>query len=104
MYIRLSKIMKKDYFRKILDEAIIQAKHEFDSYPDIKLNESILLQLVDIKKQVVENGVRFSEDEAYERYSLGILALRNFGGEDENDYPKKLSDIAWGISYYPSMA
>lgn len=95
--------MTRAYFKKILDEALVQARSEFETNPEIKLNESIYLQLVDIKKQVVEQQVKYTEAEAYERYSLGVLAVRNFGGEEGNDYPKKLSDIAWGISHYPFM-
>ncbi|WP_442587475.1 immunity protein Tsi6 family protein [Pedobacter sp. AW31-3R] len=95
--------MTKEYFEKILNEALVQVQYEVEANPEIKLNESIYMQLMDIKKRVVEQQLAYSEEEAYKTYSLGVLAIRNFGGEDGNDFPKKLSDIAWGISHYPSM-
>ncbi|WP_157273911.1 hypothetical protein [Pedobacter sp. BAL39] len=95
--------MTKEYFKKILNEALVQVQYEIEANPEIKLNESIYMQLMDIKKRVVEQQIVCSDEEAYKTYSLGVLAIRNFVGEDGNDYPKKLSDIAWGISYYPLM-
>jgi hypothetical protein len=32
---------------------------------------------------------------------MAVMVVRNF--YDEGDYPKKLSEIVWGISYYPGM-
>jgi hypothetical protein len=103
MYIRLSKIMTKAYFKTILHEALAQAKEEYNSTPDIQLYASIYNQLIDIRENIIDKEKVLTEEEAYEKYSLGVIAVRNFS-EQEGNYPKKLSDIAWGISHYPTMA
>ena len=105
MYIRLSKKMTKQYFQEILLSAIEQAKKEYEESPSITLNSSIYNQLMDIKKMVVDEKYNFTEEESRKRYSLGVLVVRNFDGylELDWDYPKKLVDIAGGISRYPNM-
>jgi hypothetical protein len=103
MYTRLSKVMTKSYFKKILNESIIEAKEEHNIAPNISLNESIYNQLIDIKKTVVDEGFVYNEEESAHKYPLGVMAVRNYGEYDEWDYPKKLVDISWGISQYPLM-
>ncbi len=103
MYIRLSKIMTKSYFRTILNDSVNIAKEEYEAAPDIELNKSIYNQLLDIRKTVVDEDYSYSEEDAAKKYSLGVIVIRNYGEYDEWDYPKRLSDISWGISLYPSM-
>lgn len=103
MYTRLSKIMTKSYFRKILDDALSQAKKEYENSPNIPINQSIYNQLMDIKKTVVEENHVYSEDEANGKYFIGIQAIRNFDGYDNFPYKDMLIDIDYGIPLYPTM-
>ena len=45
----------------------------------------------------------YTEDEADQKYSLGIMAIRNFDGYENFDYKDMLVDVAFGISLYPGM-
>lgn len=105
MYIRLSQKMTKKYFEEIFFSALEQARKEHEESPNIALNTSIYNQLVDIKKMVIDEKRAFSEEESRKRYTLGVLVVRNFDGylDLDWDYPKKLIDIAGGISRYPTM-
>lgn len=105
MYIRLEDNMTKSYFREILDDALSQAKKEYEDSPNIPINQSIYNQLVDIKKTVVVDNHIYTEEESRKKYPLGVMVIRNFEGylDQDWDYPKKLIDIAAGISRYPLM-
>lgn len=102
MYTRLENKMTKKYFREIVADALIQAEKEYNLNPDNTLSQSFFNQLKDIKKTVIEQNIVYTEDEAFKRYPMGVMAMRNFE-DDERDYPKQLSDIVWGISRYPEM-
>lgn len=105
MNTRLSQKLSKSYYREILNKALDQAKVEYESSPNISLNESIYRQLVDIKQSVIVKTQIFTEEESRNRYSLGVLVVRNFDGylDSDWDYPKMLIDIAAGVSRYPKM-
>ena len=104
MYIRLSKVMTKKYYRKIVNEAINIAKQEYESFPNLSFNVSIYNQLVDIKKSVVDENCVYTIEEAYNKYPLGVMAIRNFDGYDKFEYKDMLVDISYGISRYPTMS
>ncbi|WP_332454642.1 hypothetical protein [Chryseobacterium aquaticum] len=97
--------MTKQYFKEILFSALEEAREEHEKLPNDNLNTSIYNQLIDIKKKVIDEDYNFSEEESRKRYTLGILVIRNFDGYLDLDwnYPKKLIDIAGGISRYPNM-
>jgi hypothetical protein len=95
--------MTKSYFKKILNESIIEAKEEYKTAPNISLNESIYNQLLDIKKTVVDEECIYTEEAAADKYPIGVLTVRNYSEYEGWDYPKKLVDISWGISQYPFM-
>jgi hypothetical protein len=102
-YIRLEDNRSKEYYRKILEQALQQAEQEYRQAPHSALNESFFNQLTDIKKTVIEQGVVYTEAEADKRYPLGVMAIRNFDGDYDWDYPKKLVDISSGVSQYQQM-
>lgn len=102
MYTRLENKMTKRYFKEILNDALVQAENEYKINPNNALSQSFFNQLKDIKKTVIEQNLVYTEEEAYKRYPMSVMAMRNFD-DDERDYPKKISDIVWGISYYPQM-
>lgn len=103
MYTRLSKIMTKSYFREILQKAIEHAEHELSIAPNIPMNISFYKQLIDIKKTVVDENKIFTEDEADDKYPLGVMAIRNFDGYEGFEYKDMLVDVSYGIPFYPNM-
>ncbi|MFP9114579.1 hypothetical protein ACLI1A_11600 [Flavobacterium sp. RHBU_3] len=102
MYIRLENNMTKKYFREIVNVALIQAEKEYNSVLGNALSQSFYNQLKDIKKTVIEENIAYTQNKAYERYPMSIMAKRNFE-DDPRDYLNQLSDIVWGISLYPAM-
>ncbi len=103
-YTRLSKIMTKAHYKQIVSDAITYAKAELDAGPEIPMNNSVYNQLIAIKKEVIDEGKIYSEDEADERYSLGLMAIRNYDGYEGFAYKDMLVDISYGISLYPTMS
>lgn len=105
MYIRLSKKMTKQYFKEILFSALQEAKKDYELSSENPLNVSIYNQLLDIKRTVIEENKVYTEEKSREEYDLGLTVVRNFDGylEQDWDYPKKLIDIAGGVSRYPTM-
>jgi hypothetical protein len=102
MYTRLEDNMTKKYYREILEAAIKQAKAEKDaSGEQVPMYVSVYNQLLDIKENVVEKKRAFTYEQAKKRYSVGVIAARNY--EDAGDYQSRLFDIDWGIRYYPKM-
>jgi hypothetical protein len=97
MYIRLEDNLTKKYYQEIVEKALAIAKEEYEKSPDIPMNITLYNQLLDIKKTVISEHKVYTEDEADQKYSLGIMAIRNF------DYKDMLVDIAFGISLYPGM-
>lgn len=64
-----------------------QAKTEYELNRDLSLNKSIYLQFSDIKQQIVKKEKVVTREVADSKYSIGVLAIRNFN--DEDDYQKK---------------
>ncbi|KMQ64627.1 hypothetical protein ACM46_10275 [Chryseobacterium angstadtii] len=104
IYIDLEDRLTKKYYREIVEKALAQAKEEYEQFPNTPMNISFYRQLLDIKKTVIDDHEVYTEDEAYKKYPIGIMVVRNFLGEEANtDYAKMLQDIVWGISLYPAM-
>jgi hypothetical protein len=103
MYIRLEDNLTKKYYQEIVEKALVIAKEEYEESPDIPINISLYNQLLDIKRTVISEHKVYTEDEADQKYSLGIMAIRNFDGYENFDYKDMLVDVAFGISLYPGM-
>ncbi|MFC4211613.1 hypothetical protein ACFOWA_10490 [Pedobacter lithocola] len=102
MYTRLEDNMTRKYYQEILEAAIKQAKAEKDGCGEqVPMYVSVYNQLLDIKKNVVEKKRAYTYEQASKRYSIGVIAARNY--EDAGDYQSHLFDIYWGIRYYPMM-
>jgi hemerythrin-like domain-containing protein len=102
MYTRLEDNMTRKYYREILETAIEQAKVEKDASSDrVPMYAAVYNQLLDIKKNVVKENRVYTYEEASKRYSVGVVAAKNY--EDAGDYQSYLFDIDWGIRYYPTM-
>ncbi|WP_223605568.1 hypothetical protein [Chryseobacterium sp. OSA05B] len=104
MYTDLEDRLTKKYYREIVEKALARAKEEYEQFPDNSMNISFYRQLVDIKKTVIDDHTAYTEDEAYQKYPMAVMVVRNFLGEESNtEYAKMLQDIVWGISLYPAM-
>lgn len=103
MYTRLEDNFTKKYYQEIVEKALTQAQKEYEQSPNIPMNISLYNQLLDIKKTVILENRVYTEDEADQKYSLGIMAIKNFDGYKNFDYKGMLVDISYGISLYPTM-
>lgn len=103
MYVPLERNLKKSYFRALLEKAIELTQKEIEATPSLSVYQSVLNQLNDIKRRVVEQERAFSEEETHQRYHLGQIAIRYFDGYQDFEYADILIDIAYGISKYPDM-
>lgn len=104
MYTDLEDRLTKKYYREIVEKALAQAKEEYEQFPSNPMNISFYHQLLDIKKTVIDDNVVYTEDEAYKKYPMALMVVRNFLGDEANtEYAYMLQDIVWGISLYPAM-
>ncbi|PIF46496.1 hypothetical protein CLU96_3534 [Chryseobacterium sp. 52] len=104
IYIDLEDRLTKKYYREIVEKALTQAKEEYEQFPDNSMNISFYRQLLDIKKTVIDDHTVYTEEEAYQKYPMAVMVVRNFLGEEANtEYANMLQDIVWGISLYPDM-
>ncbi|MBK2266493.1 MULTISPECIES: immunity protein Tsi6 family protein [Francisella] len=102
MYIRLNKNRTKKYYQTIVNLAIKETEAILEKNSKITLYNSIYNQLLDIQEQIINNNAILSEDELYDRYSLGAIAVKNFSLEND-EYAQKLSDSFGGAFDYSSM-
>ena len=93
MYIRLHKKRTKKYYREIVNLAIEETKNLMEMSPKVAIYASIY--------NIEENKV-FSRFELYKRYSLGMIAVKNFD-ENADEYAQKLIDSYGGTFDYNKM-
>ncbi|WP_300685983.1 hypothetical protein [Chryseobacterium sp.] len=104
VYTDLEERLTKKYYREIVEKALAQAKEEYEQFPNDPMNISFYNQLVDIKKTVIEDHAVYTEEEAYQKYPMAVMVVRNFLGEEaDTEYANRLQDAVWGISLYPAM-
>ncbi|WP_312076431.1 immunity protein Tsi6 family protein [Chryseobacterium sp.] len=102
MYTRLDNNRTKKYYREIINSALLETEKLLKMSPEIIIYQSIYNQLADINEKIIKNHIIFSEDELYNRYSLGALAVKNFD-LDNDEYAQKLSDSFGGTFDYNEM-
>lgn len=102
MYTRLHTKRTKKYYREIVDLAIEETKNLMEMSPKVAIYASIYNQLVDIKQNIIEENKVFSRLELYKRYSLGMIAVKNFD-ENADGYAQKLIDSYGGAFDYHKM-
>lgn len=100
MYKRLSENETQKYYQKILNETLIIAE-EHQRIEQNALWNSIVNQLRDIQKMVVEEYSFSDWEDVYERYTLGTIAIQEFLEGDEMQ--ERLCDIFWGAVHYRSI-
>lgn len=93
---------EKKYYREIVDLAIEETKILMEMSPKVGIYLSIYNQLVDIKQNIIEENKVFSRFELYKRYSLGMIAVKNFD-ENADEYAQKLIDSYGGTFDYNKM-
>jgi hypothetical protein len=102
MYKRLFLERTKERYKQIISDTLIISKKFVEKFPDITMYESIHNQILDIKKEIVEKEIVFTEDEIYSRYNLGAIAAKNFDLEHD-EFAQRLSDIFGGSMDYNTM-
>jgi hypothetical protein len=102
MYTRLNTNRTQAHYKEILDAVTTETELLKEKFPDLMMYKSILEQLLDIKKIIVDENKVLSEDDIYDRYSLGAIAVKNFSLESD-EYAQKLSDAFGGIFDYYEM-
>lgn len=102
MYTRLSHKRTKKYYREIVDLAIEETQKLLEISPEIAMYRSILNQLIDIKHTIIEQCKVFAVMELYRKYSLGLIAVKNFD-ETTDEYAQKLIDSYGGAFDYYDM-
>lgn len=102
MYTRLSHKRTKKYYREIVDLAIEETQKLLEISPEIAMYRSILNQLIDIKHTIIEQCKVFAVMDLYRKYSLGLIAVKNFD-EATDEYAQKLIDSYGGAFDYYDM-
>lgn len=102
MYKRLNTERTQKHYKEILEAAIAETQLLKDKFPELIMYKGILEQLLDIKKNIVDENKVLSEDDIYDRYSLGAIAVKNFSLENDV-YAQKLSDVFGGAFDYYQM-
>ncbi|QNK61049.1 hypothetical protein H7F33_10675 [Pedobacter sp. PAMC26386] len=101
-YIRLYLNRTRTNYRNILSDVLQQTKTYCEEFPLITMYQEIYNQLLDINELIVIHEKKLSDDEIYDRYTLGVIAAKNFDLEHEI-YAQKLSDIFGGSFDYHEM-
>ncbi|WP_312901930.1 immunity protein Tsi6 family protein [Chryseobacterium taichungense] len=91
---------QKEY-KNLLNELSVESKNFADKYPQVSIYKSIYNQINDIKN-AISNNIRLSENEIYERYSIGAIAIKNFDC-DQEIFGRKLQDVFGGLFEYWDM-
>ena len=100
MYQRLSEHKTKFYYKKILKDTIVIVADSLEQEPDV-LIQNIHDQLVDIQKNIVDNGLYSDWEQINERYTLGAIAVKNYDEDDE--MYQRLCDIYGGAILYSEL-
>lgn len=91
----------KANFGLLLDETIITVQKLLKSAP-AEIYVVILSELEDIKETIVTLGIPLDEDEIYQRYSLGSIAIKNL--ESDSDLYKRITTLFYGVSVYSELS
>lgn len=85
-------------YKNLLNELSVESKNFADKYPQVSIYKSIYSQINDIKN-AISNNIRLSENEIYERYSTGAIAIKSFDC-DQEIFGRKLQDVFGGLFEY----
>lgn len=91
---------KKEY-KDLLNELGRESKILADKYPEISIYKSIYNQIADIQSMIHHN-IKLSENELYNKYSIGTIAVKNFDCE-EDIFGRKLQDVSGALFEYWDM-
>lgn len=101
MYKRITENKTRTYYKIILDEAITLIEEAVVKTP-CPLYDNILMQLHDIKMNVVKLQEITDSEEVFERYSIGAIAVKNI--DDSDELQARLCDIFWGAVHYNKLS
>lgn len=101
MYQRLSGNKTKSYYKQILKDTMSIVLDLMEQEPD-QLKQIIYDQLVDIQKNVVDEGLYSEWEQINERYTLGAIAVKNY--EEDDEMYQRLCDIFGGAVMYSDLS
>lgn len=96
-----TEVKTKKEFLNLLSKVKREAEKLANKYPEITMYLSIFNQLSDVNK-LLEEGYSFTEDEIYNRYSFGAIAVKNFDC-DEDLFGRELQDLFGALFEYETM-
>lgn len=104
MYRELSEEYTKTRYSQILDETQRIAEVELEKdleegYSDMW--RSVISQIVDIRKKMVDSHFLLSWEEIYERYTIGVVGLEYF--DIDSEIHRRLCDIFYGAVHYGEL-
>jgi len=91
-------VTTKTEYRELLDNLKEETKKLVDKFPEITIYKSIYNQIIDIIKRI-NNKEILSEQEIYQQYSIGAIAVKNFDC-DKDIYGRKLQDAFGALFEY----
>ncbi len=102
MYTRLFLNRTKNKYKEILNIALNETRLLVERNPEMGIYKVIYDQLTDIKDNIIIKNKIFTENEIFNKYTLGAIAVKNFDIEHD-EYGQKLSDIFGGAVDYHQM-
>ena len=105
MYIDLEKQYTKERYSQILDETRRIAEQELSltlKGEDSDIWISIISQIKDIRKKIVDSHVYMEWEDVYARYSIGSIGVEYFDDDDEMHI--RLCDIFHGAVHYCELS
>lgn len=100
MYNNFKDIPTLEQYHKVLDDTVEYFRVNPEELPNALVNH-VLAQLNDFKSHLNDYDSLGDEDDIYERYDLGAIAVHNL--EDGSESQMRLFDIVWGIIHYKEI-
>ena len=101
MYKKLEEEKTVQYYSELLNNTLSIAERRLTKSQS-PLWISIVNQLRDIKEKVIVKQIFSDWEDVYERYTLGIIAIREIPENDEMQ--ARLCDIFWGAVHYNELS
>ncbi|QNK64751.1 hypothetical protein H7F33_09845 [Pedobacter sp. PAMC26386] len=91
---------QKEY-RELLYSVLKETQILINNFPDAAIYKIIQEEVSDILN-IIENRGKLSEDEIYERYTIGKIAEKSFDSEKDH-YKLKLQDVFAALFEYENL-
>ena len=98
MYDNSIEIGTKKQYRFVVDETINMLNNLRNYSPAY---EEMYYQLLDLRKNVIEEQSLLDPDDIDDRYSFGGMAVKSF--EEGDELRERLCDILWGALHFNEL-